>query len=125
MDTDPFVPALSKSMANRGKVISDDDQRPLRERAEEETERAVSRGEFQIVYPGPYAHYLYRGKLGVDPDTGSSWAKEGATKVITDKNLVFSQATAPQAQAEWFEASKAQNMKKWIRTYERAFKQKK
>lgn len=73
-----------------------------------------------IVYPGPYARFLYNGKLMVDPNTGSPFAPKGGTKVVTDKDLVFSQAVNPQAQSHWFEASKAQNMDKWERVYRRA-----
>lgn len=98
-DTEPFVPALTKSLANRTKVVDN-----------------------EIIYPGPYARYLYYGKLMVDPETGSSWAKKNALKVVTDRNLVFSQAVHPQAQAHWFEASKAQNLEKWERVAARAYK---
>lgn len=68
-----------------------------------------------VIYPGPYARYLYYGKLMVDPETGSSWASEGAKKVETNRNLVFSTAKHGQAQSHWFEASKAQNLDKWVR----------
>lgn len=91
-DTEPFVPARTESLANRTQVKDN-----------------------LIIYPGPYARYLYYGKLMVDPDTGSAWARENVTKVLTDKNLVFSQAVNPQAQSHWFEASKAQNLDKWRR----------
>jgi len=91
-DTEPFVPALTKSLVNRTQVVVG-----------------------TIVYPGPYARYLYYGKLMIDPETGSAWAKKGATKVVTDKDLVFNQTVHPQAQSHWFEASKAQNLDKWIR----------
>ena len=93
-DTSPFVPASGASAGL--------DQRTKVE-------------EGQIIYPGPYAHYLYVGKLRVDPETGSSYAKYGTTKVLTDKDLVFSKAVHSQAQSNWFEASKAQNLNKWIR----------
>ena len=49
----------------------------------------------------------------VDPETGSAWAKKGATKVLTDRNLVFNTTVHGQAQSHWFEASKAQNLGKW------------
>ena len=68
-----------------------------------------------IIYPGPYAHYLYGGKLFIDPHTGSAWAPKGASKVITGKNLNISKAMHGKAQSHWFEASKAQNLDKWIR----------
>ena len=75
-----------------------------------------------IVYPGPYARFLYYGKVMVDPNTGSTYAPEGGTKVVTDRNLVFTQTVHPQAQSHWFEASKAQNLDKWIRVAEKAVK---
>ena len=73
-----------------------------------------------IIYHGPNARYLYHGKLMVDPETGSAWAKKGTTKVLTDKNLVLNHTLDPDAQAEWFEASKAQNLEGWIRVARRA-----
>lgn len=96
-DTEPFVPARTKALTNTAKVVGN-----------------------QIIYPGPYARYLYYGKLMVDPETGSPWAKRDAKKVLTDKNLVFSTAVHPQAQDHWFEASKAQNLEKWERVAAKA-----
>lgn len=75
-----------------------------------------------VIYQQPYAHYLYHGKLRVDPETGSSYAPYGATKVLTDKNLVFSKAKHAQAQSHWFEASKAENLEKWVRVADKAVK---
>lgn len=65
---------------------------------------------------------LYHGKLMVDPATGSSYAQKGSTKVLTDKNLVFSKAMHGQAQSHWFEASKAENIEKWVRVADKAVK---
>lgn len=93
-DTEPFVPA---SDAPAGMHI-----------------RTQVHGN-TIIYPGPYARYLYYGKLMVDPETGSAWARKGATKVLADKNLVFRKDVHSKAQSHWFEASKAQNLDKWIR----------
>ena len=56
----------------------------------------------------------------IDPDTGSAWAPKGATKVVTEKDLDIKKDVHSQAQSEWFEASKAQNMKKWERVSGRA-----
>ena len=98
-DTSPYVPALTGSLHQRTRV-----------------------DENQIIYPGPYARYLYYGKLMVDPTTGSSYAPKGATKVLTDKNLVFNKTMHSQAQAHWFEASKAENMDKWLRVAGKAVK---
>lgn len=96
-DTEPYVPMLTGSLKNRTQVKDN-----------------------TIIYPGPYARYLYYGKLMVDPETGSPWARKGVTKVLTDKNLVFNHASHKNAQAFWFEASKAQNKDKWRRVMAKA-----
>lgn len=96
-DTAPYVPWRTGSLTDRTRVEGN-----------------------QIIYPGPYARFLYYGKVMVDPNTGSTWAPRGGTKVVTDRNLVFTTDFHPQAQAHWFEASKAQNEEKWLRVAQRA-----
>ncbi len=98
-DTSPFVPMVTGSLDIRTRV-----------------------DESNVIYPGPYARYLYYGKVMVDPNTGSTFAPKGGTKVVTDRNLVFNQTVHPQAQDHWFEASKAQNKEKWLRVAEKAVK---
>lgn len=57
------------------------------------TKGSVNRNSYVMndgyVYNGPYAHYLYVGKLYIDPKTKSSYARKGITKVPTDKNLKY------------------------------------
>lgn len=89
-DTSPYVPFLTGSLDQRTQVVGN-----------------------AIIYPGPYARFLYYGKVMVDPETGSTYAPKGGTKVLTDKNLVFTTSGHAQAQSHWFEASKAQNLEKW------------
>lgn len=106
-DTNPFVPAVTGSLMLRTKVHPD------------------YRGELfgnAIIYPGPYARFLYYGKVMVDPSTGSTYAPKGGHKVVTDRNLVFKKSMHQQAQSHWFEASKAQNLEKWVRTADKAVK---
>ena len=98
-DTAPFVPALTGSLTQRTRVVGN-----------------------EVIYPGPYARFLYYGKVMVDPTTGSTYAPKGGTKMVTDRNLVFNTTMHPQAQAHWFDASKAQNMKKWVRVADKAVK---
>lgn len=98
-DTSPYVPALTGSLDQRTRVDGS-----------------------EVIYPGPYARYLYHGKVMVDPETGSAYAQKGGTKVVTDKDLVFNKAMHSQAQAYWFEASKAENMDKWLRVADKAVK---
>lgn len=88
--TEPFVPMLTGSLKNRTQVKDD-----------------------YIVYPGPYARYLYHGMLMVDPATGSPWATYGAHKVLTARPLQFNHASHPQATAYWFEAAKKKNLRAW------------
>lgn len=98
-DTSPFVPALTGSLDARTQVEKS-----------------------KIIYPGPYARYLYEGKLMVDPNTGSAYATKGTTKVLTGKDLVFNRSMHGDAQAHWFDASKAQNLGKWIDVAKKAVK---
>lgn len=98
-DTSPYVPFLTGSLDQRTRVDGS-----------------------EVIYPGPYARYLYHGKVMVDPETGSAYAPKGGTKVVTDKDLVFSKAMHSQAQAYWFEASKAENLDKWMRVADKAVK---
>lgn len=89
-DTEPFVPALTGSFVDRTQVV-----------------------ENMVIYPGPSARMLYNGKLMIDPNTGSAWAKKGATKVVIGQDLKYNHSMHSQAQSHWFEPSKAQNMEKW------------
>lgn len=96
-DTEPFVPARTKSTVNRTQVVDS-----------------------SVIYPGPSARMLREGKLMIDPNTGSAWARKGATKVVTGKDLKFNHSVHSQAQSHWDEASKAQNLDKWVRVAGRA-----
>ena len=97
-DTTTFVPMLTGSLRTRTRVMGN-----------------------TVIYPGPYARYLYYGKLYVDPLTGSSYARKGVTKVpaVPEKDLIFHR---PGTCSHWFEASKAQNLGKWVRVAEKAVK---
>lgn len=98
-DTVPFVPAGSKMLTQLTRVSGN-----------------------LVIYQGPYARFLYYGKVMVDPNTGSTYAPKGGTKVITNRNLVFRKDVHPQAQAHWFEVSKAQNLEKWLQIADKAVK---
>lgn len=97
-DTEPFVPMLNGVLRGQTKVVGN-----------------------LIIYKGPYARYLYYGKLYVDPLTGSSYARENVTKVpaVPETDLIFHRTGTC---SHWFEASKAQNIEKWVRVAEKAVK---
>lgn len=107
-DTRPFVPALTEEFSNNSHVEGN-----------------------VVIYPAPFARYLYYGKVMVDSATGlgAFYIKDvgfrfryGAILTATDKDLVFTKEKHPNAQAHWFEASKAQNLKKWERIADKAVK---
>ena len=53
----------------------------------------------------PYGRFLYEGKLMVDPETRSAWARPGAKKVVTDTPLKFDRTAHPSATDHWFDAA--------------------
>lgn len=91
-ETEPYVPMRTGSLKNRVQVQGD-----------------------TIIYPGPYARFLYHGKVMVDPATGSTWARLGATKVVTTRDLKMWKNAHPNATAYWYEEAKRRNLQKWIR----------
>ena len=64
---------------------------------------ATNIGSGEVIYRTPYARYQYYGKLMVDPDTGSAWARPGVTKVLTNRDL--NHAESPRGRF-WFEMMK-------------------
>lgn len=63
----------------------------------------------------PYGRFLYMGKVMVDPVTNSPWARKGATKVVTDRNIVFDKTENPYATDRWFDVAKEQYVKSWVK----------
>lgn len=111
-DTEPFVPALTKSLANRTQIVDN-----------------------QIIYPGPYARYLYEGKVMVDSTTGKGPMKivgkdgsevirfrKGAKLRPTDQPLDIKTDVHEDATDHWLEASKIKNLDKWTRAAGRLVK---
>lgn len=109
-DTSPYVPFRSGSLDQRTRIA-----------------------ENTIIYPGPYARYLYYGVKMVDSETGKGPMKyvdqhgneffrfrKGATLTPTKEPLTYTKDYHKLAGPHWFERSKAQNIEKWIRTAERA-----
>lgn len=76
------------------------------------SDRASVKGN-KIIYPGPYARYLYEGKVMEGPLHGPKHA--------TDKDLVFSDKPHAKATAHWFEESKKANIHTWRKVAKRAF----
>ena len=58
-----------------------------------------------------YGRFLYFGKVMVDPETGSPFARPGVKKILTDRPLKYS---SPETVPEWFEVAKEQHMTDWV-----------
>ncbi len=111
-DTEQYVPMRTGLLVSRTRVIAN-----------------------KIIYAGPSAHMLYRGKVMVDSRTGKGPMKivdkngnefirfrKGATLKPTNRDLNISTAVHPKAQSHWVEASKAQNLEKWEKVAAEAIK---
>lgn len=60
----------------------------------------------------PMGRFLYEGKVMVDEQTGSPWARPGAKKVVTDRDLKYSN---PKATPHWFDTAKENHGDSWVR----------
>ena len=72
-------------------------------------------GSGQIEYFNPYARYQYYGKLMVSRITGSSYASQGESKVLTDVDLNYNVFRHPLAGPFWFERMKKEKMPQIIK----------
>ena len=92
----------------------------------------VDEGGKRVVFPGPYARYLYEGKVMVDSETGKGPMKipdgsggyllrfrKGATLKPTSRPLNYSTTANPQATDHWFDAAKAANQDYWLEQVKR------
>ena len=101
-DTDKYVPALTGNLTLRTHIENGN----------------------TIVYPGPYARFLYYGKVMIYAPTGSTWAPRFEHKVVIGRDLVMHKTMHPLATSHWFEVSKAANIGKWMQVAEKAVNQK-
>ena len=63
----------------------------------------------------PFGRFLYEGKVMVDPETNSPWARPGAKKIVTNKDLDYDKSHNPKVTDHWFETAKARHGESWIR----------
>lgn len=70
----------------------------------------------EIEYIAPYAHYLYRGELMVDPVTGSSYAEKDSKKIYTGKELDLTHNKHPLSSKEWDKAAEPSQKPKLIQS---------
>lgn len=68
----------------------------------------------EVDYYAPHAHYIYEGKLMVDPETGSSYAKKDSKKIYNGKSLKISKEKHPLASVKWDKAAEPTQKPKLI-----------
>ncbi len=88
---DPYVPALNLVLARNVRTYVED-------------------GHGVVHYLSPYARYQHEGYLMVSRITGSPWARNGESKLVTGRKLVHNKSRHPMATAEWEKAMKAARM---------------
>ena len=102
-DMIPFMPCRDGNLVNVSKIHS-----------------AAIQGTGKVVAGAPpYGRFLYEGKVMIDPETKSPWARKGAKKIVTDRNLEFDKTAHPDATDHWFEPAKQKHGKAWIRGVKR------
>lgn len=68
-----------------------------------------------IAAAPPFGRFLYEGKVMVDPETGSPWARPGAKKIVTDKDLYYDKSNNPKVTDHWFDTAKKNHGDSWVR----------
>ncbi len=68
-----------------------------------------------IAAAPPFGRFLYEGKVMVDPVTNSPWARPGAKKIVTDKDLEYDKSKHPKATDHWFDTAKANHLESWVK----------
>lgn len=99
-DTEPYVP-MRDGMLRRSVTTS------LRTNAP------------KLIWDSVYAKFLYYGKVMVGRITKRPWARKGETKIVTGKDLTYSQ---PGTGPNWFNRSKKVNLQKWLKVAREVFK---
>lgn len=82
---------------------------------------SISRDNDYIIYKGPYARFLYFGRVMVGIHSNRPWAKKGEIKKVINKPLTYGGAH-PLACARWFEKSRSLNLNKWLTLVKKVFK---
>ena len=63
----------------------------------------------------PMGRFLYEGKVMVDPETNSPWARPGAKKIVTDKDLEYDTSHNPKVTDHWFDTAKKNHGDSWVK----------
>lgn len=67
-----------------------------------------------IAAAPPFGRFLYEGKVMVDEVTKSPWARKGARKEVTQKDIEYSTNKHPEATSHWFDIAKERHIDTWV-----------
>ena len=99
IDMQPYMPMVTGTFINVTKAMS----------------ASLAGSGIVVAAAPPMGRFLYEGKVMVDPETNSPWARPGAKKIVTDKDLDYDKSHNPKVTDHWFETAKARHGKSWIR----------
>lgn len=68
-----------------------------------------------IAAAPPFGRFLYEGKVMVDPETNSPWARPGAKKIVTERNLDYDKSHHPKVTDHWFDVAKKNHGDSWVK----------
>ena len=75
---------------------------------------AIAGSGIVVAAAPPMGRFLYEGKVMIGERTHSAFAAKGEKKVVTDRNLVFSQHAHPDVTDHWFDAAKRDHGDAWV-----------
>lgn len=68
-----------------------------------------------IAAAPPFGRFLYEGKVMVEEETRSPWARKGKKKVVIDKDLNYDKSAHPDVTDHWFETAKKKHLNEWLK----------
>lgn len=68
-----------------------------------------------IAAAPPFGRFLYEGKVMVDEKTGSPWARKGARKKVTQKDIEYTTIRHAEVTPHWFDTAKERHLDSWVK----------
>lgn len=98
IDMQPYMPMVTGTFINVTKAMS----------------ASLAGSGIVVAAAPPMGRFLYEGKVMVDPETNSPWARKGAKKVVTERDLQYNKNAHPKATDHWFEKAKEEHLDEWV-----------
>ena len=94
----PYMPMRTGTFVNVTRALSE----------------AIAGSGFVYAAAPPFGRFLYEGKVMVDENTGNPWARPGAKKIVTDKDLNYDKNAHPNVTDHWFDTAKKNHGEEWV-----------